>query len=213
MNLDQDPALVDRVQEYKERLLLDATLRELVNDKINVSDEDIKTYFDAHREELPPIEEAHAAHIVVRTEREAKSILAQLRRGADFAALAKTHSIDAGSKDRGGDLGAIRKGTVIPEIELVVFQLKPGRTSDIVKTPNGFEIIRVKSRQVHRPNTADEVKSEIRKKIETEKEAALFEELVKTLKAESKIAVTDATLGSMGENASSSLDPTAPDRH
>jgi peptidyl-prolyl cis-trans isomerase C len=209
MELDRNPALGDRVEEYRQRLLLDATLRELVNKKINVSEDEIKAYFDSHRDALPAIEEARAAHILVRTEPEAQALLAKLRRGADFAALAKAHSIDSGSKDKGGDLGVIRKGQVIPEIEAVVFQLKPGQTSEIVKTPYGYQIIRVKSRRVRKPRDVDDVKNELRIRIESEKESALFEEVVKSLKAESKIVVSDTVLASIGENVSPNPDPAA----
>jgi len=209
MKLDRNPVLGDRVEEYRQRLLLEATLRELVDKKIDVSEEEIKAYFDTHRDALPAIEEARAAHILVRTESEAKALLEKLRRGADFAALAKAYSIDAGSKDKGGDLGVIRKGQMIPEIEAVVFQMKPGQTSEIVKTPYGYQIIRVKSRGVRKPRGVEDVKNELRKRIEADKESALFEDLVKTLKAESKIVVSDAVLASLGENDSPNHDPAA----
>jgi peptidyl-prolyl cis-trans isomerase C len=207
MKLDRDHALGERVEDFRERLLLEAVLHELVEKKIEVTEEEVAAYFKAHRDSLPLIEEARAAHILLKNEGEAKTLAARLRRGADFAMLARTHSLDAGSKDKGGDLGTVRRGRLIPELEQIVFELKPGRISDIVKSPYGYHIIRVQSRHSRKPLAVNEVRDEIRKEILKEKEAALFEGLVKTLKAESDIVISDSRLASMGENVTGSKDP------
>jgi peptidyl-prolyl cis-trans isomerase C len=207
MKLDQDKTTGDRVEDFRQRLLLDAVLHELVEKKIEVTEDELKAYFTAHRDSLPLIEEARARHILVGTEAEAKTVLNRLRRGADFASLARTHSIDPGSKDKGGDLGRVRKGRMLPELEEAVFGLKPGRISGIVKTAYGYHIIRVQNRQSRKPLAVEEVRDEIRKQIAKEKETALFEELVKTLKAESTIMISDSLLASVGENVAPNHDP------
>jgi len=200
MKLDQDKALGDRVDDFKDRLLLDAVLHELVEKKIQVTEKEMTAYFEAHRDTLPVIEEARAGHILVGTEAEAKTLQNRLRRGADFAALARTHSIDPGSKDTGGDLGLVRKGRMLPEIEGAVFGLKPGRISDVIKTAYGYHLVRVQSRQTRKPLNVGDVRDEIRRAVVKEKETALFETLVKTLKAESNIVISDSLLASIGEN-------------
>lgn len=207
MRLDQDHALGEHVEDFRQRLLLEATLHELVEKKIEVSEEELTAYFNAHRDALPIIEEARAAHILVKTKAEAKGLLDKLHRGAEFAALARTHSLDPGSKDKGGDLGIVRRGRMIPELEQVVFGLKPGRISDIVKTAYGYHIIRVQSRHSRKPLAVNEVKDEIRRQIVKDKEAALFEELVNTLKADSDIVISDSRLASIGENVTGSKEP------
>jgi parvulin-like peptidyl-prolyl isomerase len=207
MKLDQDKALGDRVEDFKDRLLLDAVLHELIEKKIEVRDEELTDYFNAHRDTLPVIEEARAGHILVKTEAEAKTLLNRLHRGANFAALARTHSIDPGSKDKGGDLGVVRKGRTRPEFEEAVFGLKPGRISEIVKTAYGYHIIRVQNRQTRKPLAIDDVRDEIRQAIVKDKETALFEGLVKTLKAGSNIVISDSLLASIGENDAPNNDP------
>jgi parvulin-like peptidyl-prolyl isomerase len=207
MKLDQDKAMGVRVEDFKDRLLLDAVLHELIGKKIEVTDEELTDYFNAHRDTLPVIEEARAGHILVKTEAEAKTLLNQLRRGAYFTALARTHSIDPGSKDKGGDLGVVRKGRMRPEFEEAVFGLKPGRISEIVKTAYGYHIIRVQSRQTRKPLVVNDVRDEIRQAIVKDKETALFEGLVKTLKAESNIVISDSLLASIGENDAPNNDP------
>jgi parvulin-like peptidyl-prolyl isomerase len=207
MKLDQDKAMGDRVEDFKDRLLLDAVLHELIGKKIEVRDEELTDYFNAHRDTLPVIEEARAGHILVKTEAEAKTLLNRLRRGADFTALARTHSIDPGSKDKGGDLGVVRKGRMRPEFEEAVFGLKPGRISEIVKTAYGYHIIRVQNRQTRKPLVVNDVRDEIRQAIVKDKETALFEGLVKTLKAGSNIVISDSLLASIGENDAPNNDP------
>ncbi len=74
---------------------------------------------------------------------EAQTILEQLQEGADFEALARRHSDDPGSAQRGGELGWFRPGQMVPEFEAVAFALRPGQTSGIVETDFGYHIIRV----------------------------------------------------------------------
>jgi peptidyl-prolyl cis-trans isomerase SurA len=73
----------------------------------------------------------------------ADSALHLLRKGEDFAEVAKEYSDDPGSKDRGGELGWFRRSTMTPAFERVAFSLRPGQISNIVYTPFGFHIIQV----------------------------------------------------------------------
>ena len=73
----------------------------------------------------------------------ADSIVAELRKGADFATAARRFSQDPGSRESGGDLGWQRRGTFLPEFEKVEFTLKPGAISDPVETAFGYHIIQV----------------------------------------------------------------------
>lgn len=83
-----------------------------------------------------------ASHILVETQEEAEQLLSQLMQGADFAELAKQHSRDRASGDKGGDLGMFGKGDLRPEFEDAVFRLKVGSMSGIVKTDLGYHIIK-----------------------------------------------------------------------
>jgi len=73
----------------------------------------------------------------------ADSIVAELRKGADFATAAKRFSMDPGSRDQGGSLNWFRRGVMVPEFERVAFSLKPGVVSDPVESPFGYHIIQV----------------------------------------------------------------------
>lgn len=105
-------------------------------------------------------EQVHARHILVQTREEAESILEQLESGADFAQLAKEHSVDETTKDDGGDLGFFPGGFVLPEFEEAAFALKVGERSGVVETPFGYHIIEVLERET-RP-IPDEIKEGLR---------------------------------------------------
>jgi len=73
----------------------------------------------------------------------ADSVLQEIRRGADFATLARRFSDDPGSREEGGDLGWFRRGRMVAQFEAAAFQLRPGQVSDVVETPFGYHIIQV----------------------------------------------------------------------
>ncbi|MCS7056413.1 MAG: peptidylprolyl isomerase [Thermoflexales bacterium] len=103
-------------------------------------------------------EYVRAYHIVVASEREARQVLARLQNGAKFTALAQSLSLDESTRADGGDLGwfARNTGAVLwPEVEDAAFSLQPGETSDVVRSPIGYHIIRVTEREVRGLTEAD----------------------------------------------------------
>jgi foldase protein PrsA len=91
--------------------------------------------------------QVHTAHILVKTEALARSLMSQLQAGASFAALAKKYSQDAGSKASGGDLGFNGAGRLLPQFETAMYAARPGQTIGPVKTQLGYHIIKVISRR------------------------------------------------------------------
>jgi parvulin-like peptidyl-prolyl isomerase len=83
----------------------------------------------------------HCAHILVKTEKEANTVLEQLKKGEKFANIAKQVSL-CPSKKRGGDLGTFSRGKMVKEFEKAAFTLQKGQISPIVKTKFGYHIIK-----------------------------------------------------------------------
>ena len=102
-----------------------------------------------------------ARHILVETEDEAKAVLAELKKGADFAELAKAKSKDPGSAD-GGDLGYFTKDQMVPEFAEVAFKLDKGELSDPVKSQFGWHVIKVEDKRERQPPEFDKVKDAAR---------------------------------------------------
>jgi parvulin-like peptidyl-prolyl isomerase len=86
-------------------------------------------------------DKVHCAHILVKTETEAKAILDRLKKGEKFANIAKEISLCPSGK-RGGDLGTFGRGKMVKEFETAAFALKKGETSPIVKTKFGCHVIK-----------------------------------------------------------------------
>lgn len=157
--LAEGPAFESRLAYLKRR-----ALRELYFEKIikgAVSDADARKLYDDQVKLLKPEEEAQARHILVETEELAKEIKEKLKNGGDFAALAKEHSQDPGSKDNGGDLGYFTRGQMVPQFEEAVFTLNKGDISEPIKTQFGYHLIKVEDRRAKQPPAFEVVKDRI----------------------------------------------------
>jgi peptidyl-prolyl cis-trans isomerase C len=86
-------------------------------------------------------DQVHCAHILVKTEPEARTILERLNKGEKFANLAKQVSLCPSGK-RGGDLGTFGRGKMVKEFETAAFNLNKGEVSPIVKTKFGYHVIK-----------------------------------------------------------------------
>jgi parvulin-like peptidyl-prolyl isomerase len=153
------------VEEYMQTMAAESGGEEAFRAKLEAWGE---TYEDARREVRAQLigmamterivadvsesaEQVHARHILVDTAEEAKRIRAQLEAGADFAALAKTHSLDESTRGNGGDLGYFPRGILVSaEVEDAAFSLQPGQFSDVVTSALGYHIVQVVERDPDR---------------------------------------------------------------
>ena len=162
--------------------------------QISVSDADIQQYYEQNKQRFADPEERRARHILINVpagasdadkaaaREKAQKILEQVRSNPDnFAALAKQHSQDPGSAERGGDLGFFGRGDMVPAFEETVFNLNQGQTSDLVETDFGFHIIQVTD--VKKPDVPplaqvrDKIAAEIRNQLATKRMSEMAESL------------------------------------
>lgn len=125
--------------DVRANLLSDAVYKK-VTVGINVTDADAKDYYITHSVQYTQPQTRQVRHILVKDKATADKLEAQLKGGADFAALAKQYSQDPGSKTQGGTL-TIQRGQTVPQFDKVAFELKTGATSPPVKTQFGWHII------------------------------------------------------------------------
>src|SRR5436305_3339947 len=142
----------------RDRLLMDNLLA--VEGKAATTDENMKKVYEEAAKQITGEQEVHARHILVETEDEAKKVEAELKKGADFAELAKKESKDPGASD-GGDLGFFTKDQMVPEFSTVAFALEPGKISDPVKSQFGWHVIKVEEKRNRKAPEFDQVKSQI----------------------------------------------------
>ncbi len=138
-----------------------------------------KVYDDAVKS-MPPEEEVHARHILVSTEAEANEIEAELKKGADFATLAKEKSKDPGAAANGGDLGYFTKDQMVPAFADAAFKLDKGQISNPVHTQFGWHIIKVEDKRIKPTPTFEEVKPQLETYVAHRAQAELVENLRKT---------------------------------
>jgi peptidyl-prolyl cis-trans isomerase D len=166
-----------QVPERKNLTLLVADQTKL-EASLNPTDADLQKIYNQNQEAFRTPERVKARHILIKTQgkpaseeaamrTKAEGILKQIKGGADFAKLAKENSEDNGGPDggsaaKGGDLGQwITRGQMVPEFDKAIFTLKPGQTSDLVKTMFGYHIIQVTERQEAGLRPFADVKGEI----------------------------------------------------
>jgi peptidyl-prolyl cis-trans isomerase C len=147
-----------------------------------VTDQAMHKVYDEATQQMGDEQEVHARHILVETEDEAKAIIAELKKGADFAQLAKQKSKDPGASE-GGDLGYFTKDQMVPEFAEVAFKLEKGQISDPVKTQFGWHIIKVEDKRKRQLPEFDKVKDQIETFVQRKAQA----DFVTKLRADNKI--------------------------
>jgi peptidyl-prolyl cis-trans isomerase C len=170
-----------RLAFTRNRLLMDNLLA--AEGKAATTDEAMKKVYDEAAKQIEGEQEVHARHILVETEDEAKAIEAELKKGADFAELAKKKSKDPGASD-GGDLGFFTKDQMVPEFSVVAFSLEPGKISDPVKTQFGWHIIKVEEKRNRKAPDFDQVKGQIETYVTRKAQAEYVAKLRESAKVE-----------------------------
>lgn len=158
LKLDKDPAIDLRIKRMREELLVEAAVNKLRDEK-PIDDNTVRATVEKKLAGMHK-NEYRVSHILVASEDEAKAVVAQLKRGAAFAALARQKSMDKGSGQRGGDIGWVRQDQVVPEFFNVLPDLKKGgMTGAPVKSQFGWHIIRLADSRPLKLPTVDEFMS------------------------------------------------------
>jgi peptidyl-prolyl cis-trans isomerase C len=129
-------------------------------------------------------QEVRARHILVPTEAEAKTILAEIKKGTDFAEMAKQKSKDPGAAAEGGDLGYFTKDQMVPEFADQAFKMNKGDVSDPVKSQFGWHIIKVEDKRAKPAPTFEAVKEQVEQYVTRRAQAEYITKLRETAKVE-----------------------------
>jgi peptidyl-prolyl cis-trans isomerase D len=167
--------------------------------KMVATDPEIEARYKDNLSTYSTPDQIRASHILFKTEgkdeaavkKVAESVLAKVKAGGDFAALARQYSDDELSKKNGGDLDYFGRGTMVKEFDEAAWALQPGQISDLVKSQFGFHIIKVVDKKAATTKTLAEVRPQLEDQIKLEKAQA---EAQKTADALTKEITTPADL-------------------
>jgi len=176
--LDNDPRVKARLESLEREYLADHLTYIELRERIEVSEEEIEEYFDEHLDEYA--NEYRVSHIMVNTFEEAQQVQELLKKNS-FAWVANRYSVDPVAR-RGGDLGYLTKGNMIPAFETVVFDMRPGEVSGIIQSEFGYHIIMlVGTREAQVKIDLADVREMIMNELVLRKRDAAYRELMEKL--------------------------------
>ncbi len=172
--------------EVAQGLLVEKVMRQAVDPGLQIRESEIEEYFLEHRDEFDRPAQVRARQIVVAREEEGQRVLGQLRQGRPFAEVAKEVSLSPDADD-GGDLGFFARGEMPPEFDAVVFNLAPGRLSDLIKSEYGYHIFLVEERREAQRLTLPQVHDEIRDRLLADRQEQAYQQWLQDLRGKATI--------------------------
>jgi len=179
--LEQNGTTLEKLKtDIRDQMVIEPIMARITADVDSMPPDSLKAYYDAHQDQFQAQEQYRASHILIKTDttdtdatRETKKkklagILAEVRKGKDFAALAKAHS-DCPSGKNGGDLQFFSLGQMVKPFEDAVVALKINEISDVVETQFGYHIIKLTDHKTASTMPFDEVKGSITNQIKNQR--------------------------------------------
>ena len=194
MNLSENEIKVQIERGLAIRELIDLK----VTQKVSVTDEESKSFYDGNPQFFKQPEQVKASHILIKTDagatetkkaearKKIEEVQQKLKDGADFAAMAKEYS-EGPSNTRGGDLGFFRRGQMVKPFEDAAFAMKPNEVSDIVETRFGYHLIKVFEKKPEQILAYAEVKDKLTQSLKQQKVEKEATQYVDQLKKGAKI--------------------------
>jgi peptidyl-prolyl cis-trans isomerase C len=185
LGLDKQADYLAREELSRRELLTSSYLQDFVK-KNPISESETKTAYEEYKKAYGD-KEYSARHILVKTEGEAKDIIAQLGKGGDFAKIAKEKSLDPGSKEKGGDLGWFSPASMVKPFSDVAINLQKGSIStNPVQTQFGWHVIKLIDTRTAQPLPYDKVKDGIQKNLQQRN----LEKMMAELRTKAKIDIS-----------------------
>jgi peptidyl-prolyl cis-trans isomerase C len=167
--LSDQPEVKGVVEDLVRSALSQQLMNKELADKINITETDLQTYYQANKQRYIEPAKASISHILVKDQQEAKDLIEHINNGEEFGELAKEFSVDQDTKDNGGIIDTdVRKGSYIPaigelpELNDKIFAAEAGDVlSEPYKTEKGWEIVKVREKYSERQKNFDEVRQQV----------------------------------------------------
>lgn len=199
------------MEEFKTKLQEETLAETVLERELNpeVTDAEVKKFYEENPARFEQPEMVRASHILLMTKDEAgndlsaekkeekrkkiEELLKKARAGEDFAKLAKEHSEDPGSKDKGGEY-TFPRGQMVPEFEKAAFSLKTNEVSDVVTTQYGYHIIKLHEKLPAKKVAFEEVAPKIKEALKAQEMQQGMTALMEKLRKEADVQITDPSL-------------------
>lgn len=187
--------------EWKEELRRQTHVQKVIKsvlDRISpVMFDEVKGYFDSHKEEFQSPQRVKFRQIVTETREGAEKALERLSKGESFEAMAREHSMTT-ERRTGGDTGWIARGQLEEGMEKAIFSLSPGQKSPIIRTPYGYHIFMVLDWRHGGLRSLPEVMEEIQQRLASEKQEAFFRGWLEELKRNFPVRINHEAIRRLG---------------
>jgi len=180
-DVEESEAFQRELDNLRRSLMTNHALNKILED-VDVTEEEVNSYYEENEKEFTEPEQIKAAHILLEDEETAVSVLEEIKEEKiTFEEAAKEYSTGP-SAEKGGELGFFSKGQMVPEFEEEAFKLETGELSEPVKTQYGWHLIKVLDKKPAKQKTLDESRGQIYENLMSEKQFAVYNDLLESLK-------------------------------
>lgn len=176
-----------RTQAEKAALIA-AAVEKTITAASRASEQDLREYYDENVQKYRQPESVRLRIISTKKEAKAKDALARVTAGEDFGGIAARMSED-NYRIKGGDIGYVHKGRILPELEEAAFRMKPGEVSGPIRADGRLFIIKLEDKQAERQFTFEEIKDKLKKELEARRSRELKDKWIAELKSKAKIEI------------------------
>ena len=186
-NYDTNALVLKQLEKAKQRLMVGQYIADVFK-KIQVTEDELKTYYDKNKAMFVQKEQVKAKHILFKTQEEAVAAKARILKGESFEDVAKELSIGP-SAQKGGDLGWFEKEQMVPEFANSAFSLAIDGISDPVKTQFGYHIIKVDEKKASGTKAFADVRAEVERTLTVNKQKESMEEVIRKVREENPVTL------------------------
>ena len=179
--LEREQAFKDQLAVVKEQLLMEYAISKCV-DSVRVTEDEVRGYYDSHKEEMTQEETVNASHILVDSEDKANELLNAINAGEiSFEDAARDNS-SCPSSSQGGNLGDFGRGQMVPEFDQACFEMEEGEICGPVKTQFGYHLIRLNKKNPAEALSYNDVRAQLYEQITRERQQAAYQSKINQLK-------------------------------
>ncbi|WP_099320752.1 peptidylprolyl isomerase [Anaerococcus sp. Marseille-P3625] len=182
--LDNEEEFAKELEIVKNNMLKNYAMHKIF-EKVSVSEDEIKNYYEENKDALFSPVTYTASHILLENEEMADKVMDEINKGLDFKDAARKYSLDP-TKDNGGSLGSFPRGVMVKEFQEGLDSLKIGEISKPIKTQFGYHIIKLDNK-VDSSNTYDDIKDKVKSTYEMVKRQEKYIEKIKDLTKKAEI--------------------------